>query len=188
MVVFGLPDRLGFAIYKEMFCLPMISIGLLPCLLFGSLFFVPSDYTGILPVAKGMNGSAGNKWIYDTLTFYYLFLLGQVLLKHHLIGLSAPILFALKKHCRHTLQTQAVENPSQASYFWLFMVVALIYFLGFWEFSETANHNSRTYLARHGNEFGNFIFKIMTLLFVIEGLALFIVNRHFAKFFDDITL
>lgn len=39
MVVFGLPDRLGLAIYKEMFCLPMISIGLLPCLLFGSLFF-----------------------------------------------------------------------------------------------------------------------------------------------------
>lgn len=97
-------------------------------------------------------------------------------------------MFKTKKHYRHTLQTQAVENPSQASYFWLFMVVALIYFLEFWEFSETANHNSRTYLARYGNEFGNFIFKIMTLLFVIEGLALFIVNRYFAKFFDDITL
>lgn len=180
----SLDVKILLIIFWEMVIFPKFVYIIIPCIFFSSLFFIPDNYNGFITYAKTMDGTLQNKWIYDSVFFYQLFVLFLVFFKTFILGLtdrSRQIISTyVRKIMRENYGGYPHTNPLHSAFYFLILACIFIFFNVFDEYSEF----ERTNIARHGNYIFNFImqFFFKTQLFIAFFLAVFVRKIEESKY------
>lgn len=172
----SLDIKILLIVFWEMVIFPKFVYIIVPCILFSSLFFIPDNYDGFIAYAKTMEGTIQNKWIYDTVFFYQIFILFLVFCKSLILGLTDRNRQIISTYVRKVIRENhggyPNTNPLHSAFYFLFLACIFIFFNVFDEYSEF----ERTDVARNGNYIFNFImqFFVKTQLFIAFFLAVFV--------------
>ena len=122
----SLDIKILLIVFWEMVIFPKFVYIIVPCILFSSLFFIPDNYDGFIAYAKTMDGTIQNKWIYDTVFFYQIFILFLVFCKSLILGLAdrnRQIISAyVRKVIRENHGGYPNTNPLHSAFFLIFLM------------------------------------------------------------------
>lgn len=180
----SLDVKILLLVFWDMVVFPKFVYIITPCILFLTIFFIPDDYTGLITYSKTMEGTVQNKWIYDTVFFYQVFILFLVMFKCLVLGLKDSnrqlIYIYTKKVIKENHGGYPHTSTIHSAFYFLFLACIFIFFNIFDKYSEF----ERTNTARHGNYIFNFIiqFFIKTQLFIAFFLAVFVRKIEESKY------
>lgn len=187
------------AVLKDAVFFPKIVYWGLPFLMYLSLFHIPENYAGILPYARSINGTYQNRWLYDMLGFYGLFLSFWALLKYFTVGVSNNTKrliiknFNVNKNKNEKLLRIYDFEPWVIEIFIFILVICLFAVANIYTFNAIDNtkewyqcegvRGNRYCLSWNGNVFGNFFIEglfwiVEKILFVHFAIYLLLFNRE----------
>lgn len=147
--------------FKSVIFCPVLTIFVIPLFIFTSLFFVPDGYNGSSKFSQTMQGSYENKWLFDLLGFYSIFIFILSFIRYLIFGLPNDTKNAIVKIFLLRSQDGDLRTISFLPYLNIFLVSIPIYL---YFFGEAINEN------RYIGDFNRSVFANFFIFYTLKCL------------------